>query len=121
MCVAGLSWERDALLARSIERVERELDAGVVDEVRRALARGISRTASQALGVKEIVEHIEGRLTLAEATEVLMRNTKGFVRRQLSWFGTDPRVEWVGVSALGWEGARDRIVRRFSGVLAGDQ
>jgi tRNA dimethylallyltransferase len=73
----------------------------------------------QALGVKEIVEHIEGRATLEEATATLVRNTKRFVRRQLSWFRADPRVRWVDASVAGWDGAREQIVRMYRAALPG--
>lgn len=119
LAVVGLTWERGELLRRAEERVRRELDAGLLEEVRGVVAGGISPTARQALGVKEILEHLEGRLTFEEATGVLVRNTKRFVRRQLSWFRADPRVEWVDASELGWDGARSRIVERFGRVLEG--
>jgi tRNA dimethylallyltransferase len=112
LSVAGLTWDREVLLARAAERVQRELDAGMLDEVRGVEA--FSRTARQALGVKELLPVLAGEQTIEEATVRLVRNTKNFVRRQLSWFGSDPRVEWFDVSELGWDGARDAIVRKFS-------
>lgn len=114
LVAAGLTWSRDELLRRAADRVDRELDAGLVEEVRSVLPDGISRTAMQALGVKEVVEHLEGRITLDRARERLIRNTKAFVRRQLSWFGADPRVAWFDASELGWDGARRAIVERFA-------
>jgi tRNA dimethylallyltransferase len=67
--------------------------------------------------VKEIVPYIEGKITLDAAKERLVRNTKNFVRKQLSWFRPDPRVEWVDASDVGWDGARGRIVARFVEAL----
>ncbi len=117
LTVAGLTWDRPTLYRRAAERVHAELEAGLAEEVRHALAGGISRTAAQALGVKEIVEHVEGRMSLEDARERLERNTKNFVRRQLSWFRGDPRVVWVDVSVLGWEGAAGEILGRFRSAL----
>jgi tRNA dimethylallyltransferase len=111
--VCALSWDRDELYRRAEQRVQREIDAGLVDEVRAVLARGISRTARQALGVKEMAAFVEGELSVEEAKELLVRNTKNFVRKQLSWFAADPRVEWVNASQLGWDDARRTIVERF--------
>jgi tRNA dimethylallyltransferase len=113
--IVGLTWDRDTLLRRAAERVHRELEAGLVEEVRSISS--LSRTARQALGVKEIVPYLEGMASLEKATEQLVRNTKNFVRRQLSWFGADPRVVWVNASELGWEGARNRIVELFVQAL----
>lgn len=110
--VAGLTWDRDLLLRRAEERVQRELDAGMLEEVRSV--RAFSRTARQALGVKELLPVIAGEQSIEEAQRRLVRNTKNFVRHQLSWFGSDERVEWFDASELGWDGARDAIVRKFS-------
>jgi tRNA dimethylallyltransferase len=62
-----------------------------------------------------MVEHVEGRASLDDAAAALVRNTKRFVRRQLSWFKADPRVRWVNLSASGWDAARDEIVAGFAG------
>ena len=115
--VIGLTWSRNVLLKRAEERVQRELDAGLVDEVRRVMPQGLSKTAYQALGVKEIVPFIEGASTLEAAQALLVKNTKAFVRRQLGWFNADPRVEWINASELGWDGAREAIVTRFEAAI----
>lgn len=113
LTAVGLTWDRDVLFDRVGERVRRQIEAGLVDEVRAALAAGLSRTSGQALGVKEITSYLEGRAGIEEVTSELVRNNKTFLRRQLSWFGADPRIEWVNVSELGWEGAKGLIVQRF--------
>ncbi len=117
LVVAGLTWSRDDLRERAAERIHRRLDAGLLEEVEEVRRRGPSRTALQALGVKELLEHLEGRLGFEEAVELLERNTRTFVRRQLSWFRRDPRIVWVDVSELGWEGARRSILERYREVL----
>lgn len=117
LTASGLTWERAALFERLEERVRRQLDAGLVDEVRSALDRGLSKTAGQALGVKEAVAYLEGRSTIDEVSADLVRNSKTFVRRQESWFRADPRVEWVNVSELGWDAARRRVLERFAAGL----
>ncbi|MEX0875547.1 MAG: tRNA (adenosine(37)-N6)-dimethylallyltransferase MiaA [Actinomycetota bacterium] len=118
--VAGLTWDREVLLRRATERVHRELQAGLVQEVRAIGSERLSQTARQALGVKEILPVLDGTATLEEATEQLVRNTKRFVRRQLSWFKADPRVWWTNASEAGWEGAREKIAERFAVELDGE-
>ena len=115
LVVAGLTWDRSVLLQRVEERVDREIAAGVLQEVRSV--RSFSRSAGQALGVKEMIPVTEGLETMDLARTKLVRNTKNFVRRQISWFKRDPRVAWVSASDLGWEGARRAIVERFSAAL----
>ncbi|MDP1804037.1 MAG: tRNA dimethylallyltransferase, partial [Acidimicrobiales bacterium] len=71
--------------------------AGFLAEVRALQAdpRGVSRTAGQALGYKELREHLAGALTLDEAVELAIRRTHRFARRQRAWFGRDPRIRWI--------------------------
>ena len=85
------------LAARIAARYERQLAEGFVDEVRRLLERsdGLSRTAGQALGYKEIRAHLAGEATLEEAVDLAVRRTRQFARRQRAWFRRDPRIDWV--------------------------
>jgi tRNA dimethylallyltransferase len=73
------------------------LDRGLLDEVARLAARpgGLSRTAAQALGYKELLAHLEGRCPLDEAIELAVRRTRQFGVRQLRWFRRDPRIRWI--------------------------
>ena len=93
----GLRWERDVLDDRIDARFDQQMDLGFLDEVRRLLdhPRGLSRTAHQALGYKELAEYVVGGTSLDEAVEVAKRRTRRFARRQEKWFRRDPRVVWV--------------------------
>lgn len=115
LVVAGLTWDRTTLLRRAEARVQRELEAGLLDEVARIGPGSFSRTARQALGVKEMIPVIEGDEGIDTATAALVRNTKSFIRRQLSWFQADDRVVWFDASTLGWDEARTRITELFAG------
>jgi tRNA dimethylallyltransferase len=89
------SWEE---LDRRIEqRVRRMLDDGLVDEVNRLMAEGCERgsTALQAIGYKELVDHLRGAITLEEAAERIALVTRQFARRQMTWWRRDERVEWL--------------------------
>jgi tRNA dimethylallyltransferase len=86
------------LVAELIEgRVRRMIDDGLIDEVRSLLPGGFSRSAGQALGYKEIVEHLEGRIGEDEAIEMIVTRTRRFATRQDRWFRRDPRVRWIDV------------------------
>ena len=93
----GLRWEREVLAARIEQRVHAMVDAGLVDEVRALRAAGMSRTASQALGYKELLAHLEGHESLDAAVAQIVVRTRQFAVRQLRWFQRDPRVRWVDV------------------------
>jgi tRNA dimethylallyltransferase len=82
----------DRIAARYGDQVEQ----GFVDEVRRLAAdpRGLSRTARQALGYRELLAHVAGETSLDEALDQAIVRTRRFARRQRSWFGRDPRITW---------------------------
>jgi tRNA dimethylallyltransferase len=95
-------WLPRAVLARRIAaRVDAMFEAGLVDEVAPLVGnpRGMSRTARQALGYKEVVAHLEDGVALGEVTAEVVRRTRRFARRQWAWFRRDPRISWVGVPA----------------------
>jgi len=95
--MVGLRRESDDLRARIASRYEQQMAAGFLDEVRRLRddPRGISRTARQALGYKELLDHLDGTLSLDEALDLAMRRTGRFARRQRAWFRRDPRITWI--------------------------
>ena len=93
----GLSLPLDVLDQRIDERVDAMLAAGLVDEVRALLElpEPLSRTAAQALGYRELLNHALGNVTLGEARTAIQRRTRQFARRQLRWFRRDSRVQWL--------------------------
>ncbi len=93
----GLRWDRAALAVRIEQRVHRMIGEGLVEEVARLLSApfGLSRTARQALGYKEIIEHLEERCSLDAAVEQVIVRTRQFAVRQERWFRRDPRIHWV--------------------------
>lgn len=87
-------------LDRRIEaRVHEMLAAGLVEEVRRLQGRALSRTAGQAAGYAELLDHLAGRRSLDDAVAETVRRTRRLARRQLRWFRRDPRVRWVEPAA----------------------
>jgi tRNA dimethylallyltransferase len=93
----GLRWPRDVLSRRIAERVEDMFAAGFVDEVRRLVPDGFSRTARQALGYREILEALDGRMSQDETIATITTRTRQFAVRQERWFRRDPRVRWIDV------------------------
>jgi tRNA dimethylallyltransferase len=96
--LVGLRRTRADLYRRIDERVEQMWATGLVEEVRRLCERGLSRSASQALGYREVLRHLAGELTLTEARELTQRHSRQFAKRQLTWFSSRPEIRWVEVS-----------------------
>lgn len=91
---------RDWLHACINQRVIAMFDAGLVDEVQRLLdlPKGLGRTATQALGYKEVLDHLAGRITLEATIETLQTRTRQFAKRQHTWFRNLPECHAVPIA-----------------------
>ncbi len=95
--LAGVWLPRPVVATRIAARYQAQLADGFLDEVRRL--RGVmSRTARQALGYRELLDHLAGACTLDEAIDAAVRRTREFARRQRAWFRRDPRITWLGAA-----------------------
>ncbi|MCR4717578.1 MAG: tRNA (adenosine(37)-N6)-dimethylallyltransferase MiaA [Lachnospiraceae bacterium] len=92
-----LTNERE-LLYKNIElRIDKMLEAGLVDEVKSIMDMGYSRdlVSQQGLGYKEIWSYLLGESSLDEAVDILKRDTRHFAKRQLTWFRREKDVIWL--------------------------
>jgi tRNA dimethylallyltransferase len=111
--LVGIALPPEVVADRIEARYRKQVAAGFVDEVRALAARpsGLSRTARQALGYRELLSHLDGRCPLEDAIDEAIRRTRQFARRQRAWFRRDPRIEWLdGTDAAGVLTSLERIV-----------
>ena len=93
-----LDWPRDRLDERIRRRVDQMFAAGLVEEVRRLMAAGsLSRTASQAVGYREVLERLNGQRDLPATVELVKLRTRQFAKRQLTWFRSLSECRWTCV------------------------
>ncbi|MEZ5128573.1 MAG: tRNA (adenosine(37)-N6)-dimethylallyltransferase MiaA [Micropruina glycogenica] len=99
----GLELPREQLDQRIEARVQRMWADGLVAEVRGLAERGLrqGRTASRALGYRQVLALLDGELTEAEAIEQTISGTRRFARKQLGWFRRDPRIRWLPATEPG--------------------
>jgi tRNA dimethylallyltransferase len=92
----GLQLERGELDRRLAVRFDDQLARGFLEEVRVLASRpaGLSRTARQAIGYRELLSHVEQGVPLEQAKAESLRRLRALARRQESWFRRDPRVHW---------------------------
>lgn len=97
--VFGLDRDRADLYRRIDRRVDEQMAAGWLDEVRRLVELGIEKnpTAMQAAGYRELVAHLRGELTLPAAIALIKTRTRQLARRQLTWFRREPGLQWIVV------------------------
>ncbi len=89
---------RDELYARINQRVQDMFARGAIDEVRNAGV--LSSTASKMIGVPEIREHLEGKISLVECVARIQQNTRQYAKRQLTWFRNQTTFELLNLSLV---------------------
>lgn len=109
----GLRRAPETLDQRISARFHQWMDEGLLDEVRRLAAHpgGVSRTARQAVGYKELLAHVEAGEPLDRCVEAAITHSRQLARRQRRWFERDPRIEWFEDDAS----ARARIEEILDG------
>ena len=87
----------DDLHARINARVDAMFARGLVDETRELLKRGLeqNKTAMQAIGYRQVVEHLRDERSLKETIELVKIRTRQFAKRQLTWFRAQPDTQWI--------------------------
>jgi tRNA dimethylallyltransferase len=105
--VFALRREPEDLKSRIDRRVEAMFAAGLVEETRRLLDRGLAsnRTAMQALGYRQVVGHLRGEHPLDSTIALVKQKTRQFAKRQMTWFRHQLPVQWVSVAADAEPGA----------------
>ncbi|RYV52455.1 tRNA (adenosine(37)-N6)-dimethylallyltransferase MiaA [Pengzhenrongella frigida] len=111
----GLDCDRAVLDERVERRVERMWEKGLVEEVLGLLLHGMGRTAARAVGYAEVIAMIRGEGDEAAARAAVVANTRRLARKQMTWFGRDPRVHWLDSRDP------DLVERALEVVAAADQ
>lgn len=92
-----LTMNRKLLYDRINYRVEKMLDLGLIDEVKRL--KELNCTADmqsmKGIGYKEILYYLDGNYTLNQAEEAIKKGSRNYAKRQLTWFRKDSRVHWI--------------------------
>ena len=94
----GLDFEDRAELYRRIDlRVSIMLEQGLVQEIKDLLSSGIpaSATAMQAIGYKEFVDALDGKMSIEEAADQVRQSSRRYAKRQLTWFRRNKDMHWL--------------------------
>ena len=92
-----LTHERKILYDRINQRVDRMIEAGLIDEVRQLACEGYTKdmVSMQGIGYKEVFDYLEGKQDLAETAERIKKDTRHFAKRQLTWFRREKEVTMI--------------------------
>jgi tRNA dimethylallyltransferase len=110
----GLTLRRDLLYDRINRRVDRMIEDGLVEEVKRLVLKGYHRglTSMQGIGYKEIIRFLEGEISLEEAVHLIKKGTRKYAKRQFSWFRRLPEIHWFDMED---EASFPKIVKLVAG------
>ena len=97
--IIGLRREKTDANGRINKRVKKMISVGLVDEVKSLLAeeKTLSKQARCAIGYAEIIEYLNGQISLEEATELIKKSTRRLAKNQRTWFKTFRNVHWLDI------------------------
>lgn len=97
--IIGLHCAREQLIDRINQRVDKMIDAGLVDEVKKLLKHGYDPAclAFEGIGYKQVIMHLEGHYDFDSMVEWIKIRTRQFAKRQMTWFRRFNDVEWIDV------------------------
>ncbi len=111
----GLYEEREPLKKKIDERVDRMVEEGLVDEVRKLREMGYGKELKpmQSIGYRHINQYLDGEVTLDKAIELIKRDTKRFAKRQMTWLRKDKDIHWYHISE-DWDKIMKEVESFFS-------
>lgn len=93
--VIGLTTDRETLYKKINERVDKMLELGLVNEVKKFYNSNIrSKALLTGIGYKEIYSYLDGKITLDEAIDLIKKNSRHYAKRQYTWFNHQMNVKW---------------------------
>jgi len=115
--IIGLRREKSVENSRINQRAKKMIAAGFIDEVKSLLAedKPLSKQARCAIGYAEIIDYLNGKISLEDATELIKKNTRRLAKNQRTWFKTFKDVNWLDVDA---EEPTEKIFDRAKTLIA---
>ncbi len=117
LLIFGLTMPRDELYRRINKRVVSMIEKGFIDEVEKLLEMGYDKNlkSMQGLGYRQVIQYLEGRLTLDEAIDLIARDTRRYAKRQYTWFLRDQNIIWLDILEQGKEKIAAKIIESIEG------
>ncbi len=97
----GIEWNRETLYYNIEKRVDKMIELGLVEEVKKILSLGYNPNLNSlnTVGYKEIISYLKNEISIERAVELIKRNTRRFAKRQLTWFRKDKRIRWMRINS----------------------
>lgn len=95
--IFGLQRSREILYQRVEKRIDKMFQQGLVAEVEAILKKKLTDTASKLIGIPEVKGYLEGQYSLERAQYLMKLHTRHYVKRQLTWFNRENRLQWISI------------------------
>lgn len=114
VCFA-LTMDRKRLYERIDKRVDLMMELGLLDEVKALVNTGAKEalTSRQAIGYKELMDYLDGVLSLDEAVDLIKQRSRRYAKRQLAWCRRDSRMQWLNMDELDIPAALQLIIQKI--------
>lgn len=101
----GLKVDREILANRISNRVDNMISSGLVEEVKSLCNVGFREAlcSPKAIGYKEIIEYLDGKITLDQAVINIKTNSRRYAKRQRTWFRAEKRINWLNADILDFD------------------
>ncbi|MBU1132372.1 tRNA (adenosine(37)-N6)-dimethylallyltransferase MiaA [Patescibacteria group bacterium] len=93
----GVGAPREKLYEKINQRVDRMIESGLIEEVKKLMAGGYScdLPSMTGIGYWQVCDYLNGKYSLEQAIELIKRDTRRYAKRQMTWFRRDERIHWV--------------------------
>lgn len=107
-----LTMDRDKLYNRINKRVDIMIEKGLIDECMKLMTMGYTSNmqSMQGIGYKEILYHLEGKISLDEAINMIKQGSRNYAKRQLTWFRRDKRCVFLDKDKLNDEEILNKVI-----------
>lgn len=96
--IVAINRPREELYKRVETRIEAMFTKGLVDEIKAISSLTLSPTAQKLIGIPEVLGYLRGAYDLDRAKYLMKLHTRHYVKRQLTWFRRDKRLQWIGIA-----------------------
>jgi len=108
----GLNRPRAELYHRAEARIDEMFAGGLLEEIKQVMSLPLSLTAQKIIGIPEVSGYLKGEYDLKRAQYLMKLNTRHYVKRQLTWFRRDQRLEWIDI-------APNQTAQQVADIIAG--
>ncbi|MEF9934847.1 MAG: tRNA (adenosine(37)-N6)-dimethylallyltransferase MiaA [Clostridium sp.] len=115
----ALNMDREKLYDRINQRVDIMFNKGLVEEVQKLLNMGYTEDmiSMQAIGYKEVIDYLNGKMSLNEVIDYIKQSSRRYAKRQLTWFRKDKRIKWINTDE---QIEKNDLIKNILSCIEGD-